>query len=49
VESNYSSNIIMTDDLIKGEKRLLQVDESLLVPSGVSLRFLITASDVLHA
>jgi len=45
----FDSNIILTDELDFGTKRLLEVDKRLVVPLNMTLRFLITSSDVLHA
>jgi cytochrome c oxidase subunit 2 len=36
-------------NLMPGDFRLLEVDNPLVVPVNVSLRFLITSVDVLHA
>jgi len=37
------------DSLEEGTKRLLEVDRRLVVPINVTIRFLITAGDVLHS
>jgi cytochrome c oxidase subunit 2 len=37
------------DNLEFGTKRLLEVDNRLVLPINVTLRFLITAGDVLHS
>jgi len=37
------------DNLELGTKRLLEVDNRLVLPINVTLRFLITAGDVLHS
>ncbi|MEQ8710227.1 MAG: cytochrome c oxidase subunit II [Rhodospirillales bacterium] len=37
------------DELQPGEPRLLAVDNNLVVPSGTSIRVLVTAADVLHS
>jgi heme/copper-type cytochrome/quinol oxidase subunit 2 len=41
--------IINEADLLKGQKRLLETDKSLVLPYNIVLRLLITSSDVLHA
>jgi len=41
--------MIITDSLVLGQKRLLEVDNPLVVPCNIGLRFLITSADVLHA
>jgi len=46
---SYESVMIAEDDLKEGTHRLLEVDNRLLVPVGVPIRFLITATDVLHS
>ena len=38
-----------SQDLSKGYFRLLDTDEHLILPSNTPIRFLITASDVLHS
>jgi len=49
VSYKFDSNIILTDDLTFGTKRLLEVDNRLILPVNTNIRFLITASDVLHS
>ena len=46
---NFDSVIINENDLVKGGKRLLETDTSLVLPYNVVIRFLISSSDVLHA
>jgi heme/copper-type cytochrome/quinol oxidase subunit 2 len=41
--------MVAEDDLKQGTHRLLEVDNRLLIPVGVPVRFLITATDVLHS
>jgi cytochrome c oxidase subunit 2 len=48
-EYSYDSVIINEADLLKGQKRLLETDKSLVLPYNIVLRLLITSSDVLHA
>lgn len=38
----------LVDDLSLGEFRLLEVDNRLVVPFGVNLRFVVTSGDVIH-
>jgi hypothetical protein len=41
--------MVITDSLQLGQHRLLEVDNPLVVPCNVGIRFLITSADVLHA
>jgi heme/copper-type cytochrome/quinol oxidase subunit 2 len=43
------SIMLQEQDLPFGSKRLLEVTERLIVPSNVSIRFLVTSSDVIHS
>jgi cytochrome c oxidase subunit 2 len=45
----FDSNMIQDKDLKPGQLRLLEVDNRLIVPQGAVVKFLITASDVLHS
>jgi cytochrome c oxidase subunit 2 len=45
----FDSNIIADSDLKPGQKRLLDVDNRLLVPIGANVRVLIAGSDVMHS
>jgi heme/copper-type cytochrome/quinol oxidase subunit 2 len=45
----FDSCMVITDSLNLGEQRLLEVDNPLVVPCSIGLRFLITSADVLHA
>jgi cytochrome c oxidase subunit 2 len=38
-----------TEDLDVGEFRLLEVDNKLVIPEQVVVRFLVTSTDVLHS
>jgi heme/copper-type cytochrome/quinol oxidase subunit 2 len=38
-----------TEDLDLGEFRLLEVDNKLVIPEQVVVRFLVTSTDVLHS
>jgi cytochrome c oxidase subunit 2 len=49
VSYKFDSNIILTDNLDFGSKRLLEVDKRLILPINVTIRFLVTAGDVLHS
>jgi heme/copper-type cytochrome/quinol oxidase subunit 2 len=49
LDYSYDSIIINELDLIKGSKRLLETDTTLVLPYNVVIRFLITSADVLHA
>jgi len=41
--------MVADDDLIEGTHRLLEVNNKLILPIGVPVRFLITSVDVLHS
>lgn len=41
--------MIPTDDLQKGEFRLLDVDHRIVLPTNEVIRVLVTAADVLHS
>lgn len=45
----FDSNMIQTKDLKLGQIRLLEVDNRIVVPEGAVIKFLITASDVIHS
>jgi cytochrome c oxidase subunit II len=45
----FDSNIIPTAQLKPGQKRLLDVDNRLVVPVGTNVRVLIAGSDVMHS
>jgi len=45
----FDSYMVSEDDLTKGQLRLLEVDNSLVLPVRTHVRLLVTASDVLHA
>jgi len=48
-EVSYDSILVSDQDLPFGSKRLLTVDKPLFVPMDISIRFLISSADVLHA
>jgi cytochrome c oxidase subunit 2 len=37
------------DELIRGSHRLLEVDNRLVLPLGVPIRFVVTSLDVIHS
>lgn len=45
----FDSYIVSTDDLEKGQFRLLEVDNRIVVPMGVEVRFLVRSADVIHS
>ena len=45
----FDSYMIQDADLKPGQLRLLEVDNRIVVPEGATIKFLITASDVLHS
>jgi cytochrome c oxidase subunit 2 len=45
----FDSNLIQDKDLKPGQIRLLEVDNRIVVPQGSVIKFLVTASDVLHS
>ena len=45
----FDSNIIPEDQLKSGQKRLLDVDNPLVVPADTTIRVLITGTDVIHS
>lgn len=45
----FNSVIVDTDNLDLGFKRLLEVDNRLVLPTNVTTRFLVSSSDVLHS
>jgi cytochrome c oxidase subunit 2 len=49
ISYNFDSVLVQEADLKSGEKRLLTVDNNLIIPTAANIRFLITSSDVLHA
>jgi len=42
-------NLVAENDLINGDKRLLQTDNALHLPTSTHIRFVITSSDVIHS
>nr|AJF93979.1 cytochrome c oxidase subunit 2 [Rossellidae sp. DVL-2014] len=45
----FTSYMIPTEELTKGNNRVLEVDNRLIVPINTNIRILITAADVLHS
>jgi len=45
----FDSYMIASDDLKKGQLRLLEVDNKVVLPSKTHVRVLVTAADVLHS
>jgi heme/copper-type cytochrome/quinol oxidase subunit 2 len=45
----FNSVIVDTEGLDFGTKRLLEVDNRLVLPTNATIRFLVSASDVLHS
>ena len=48
-EIDFVSKMILGDDLKSGDFRLREVDNRLVLPLNVNLRFICTASDVIHS
>lgn len=45
----FDSYLILEEDLAFGTKRLLEVNNRIVVPTNIVLRFLITSGDVIHS
>ncbi|HEV7367491.1 cytochrome c oxidase subunit II [Arenibaculum sp.] len=45
----FSSYMIPEEDLGPGQRRLLEVDERVVLPVGTNIRVLVTAGDVIHS
>ena len=45
----FDSVLIQEEDLMLGDKRLLSVNNPLIIPTAATIKFVITSSDVLHA
>jgi heme/copper-type cytochrome/quinol oxidase subunit 2 len=41
--------MVLEEDLQKGQLRLLEVDERILLPEQISIRLLVGARDVIHS
>ena len=48
-EVAFDSYIIAEEDLKDNQKRMLDVDNPLVVPEGTRIKFLVTGSDVMHS
>jgi len=46
---HFDSNMIDSNDLPEGSKRLLTVSKNVVLPIGVPIKVLITSTDVLHS
>nr|WVH37065.1 cytochrome c oxidase subunit 2 [Meteora sporadica]WVH37087.1 cytochrome c oxidase subunit 2 [Meteora sporadica] len=46
---NYDSYMVKTPDLEPGEFRLLEVDNSVIVPTHTHIRVVVTSTDVIHS
>ncbi len=46
---SFDSYIIAEEDLKPGQKRMLEVDNPIVVPEGTRIKFLITGNDVMHS
>jgi cytochrome c oxidase subunit 2 len=47
--THYDSYMKSTEDLEKGQFRLLEVDKNVVLPIDLNIKFLVTAADVLHS
>ena len=45
----FDSYMIETEDLLDGQKRLLDVDNPMIVPEGTRIKLLVVGNDVLHS
>ena len=45
----FDSYMVQDEDLKPGQLRLLEVDNRIVVPQGTTIRFLVTAADVIHS
>nr|YP_011017633.1 cytochrome c oxidase subunit 2 [Campylaephora kondoi]YP_011017640.1 cytochrome c oxidase subunit 2 [Campylaephora kondoi]WQF69456.1 cytochrome c oxidase subunit 2 [Campylaephora kondoi]WQF69463.1 cytochrome c oxidase subunit 2 [Campylaephora kondoi] len=46
---NYESYMVPEEDLILGQFRLLEVDNSMVIPTNTHVRIIVSAADVLHS
>jgi cytochrome c oxidase subunit 2 len=46
---SFESSIVLEEDLKKGQMRLLETDNRVVLPVGKNIRILVTAADVIHA
>ena len=46
---SFDSYIVAEEDLKPGQKRMLEVDNPIVVPEGTRIKFLITGNDVMHS
>ena len=47
--NTFDSYMIQTDELDKGQLRLLEVDNRILVPIDTTIRIIVTSADVIHS
>jgi len=48
-ETSFDSYMKTTEDLEKGDFRLLEVDNRVIIPSNTPIKFLVTSQDVIHS
>jgi len=48
-ENTIDSYLILEDDLLIGDLRLLTVDNPLFLPEAAQIRLIVTSTDVLHS
>ena len=48
-EIAFDSYMVADEDLVEGQKRLLDVDNPLIVPEGTRIKLLVEANDVMHS
>jgi len=46
---NFDSYMVNSDELLKGQLRLLEVDNSLILPSRTHIELIVSSEDVLHS
>ena len=46
---SFDSNMVPNEDVKPGQKRLLEVDNRMIVPTGTNVRVLVTGTDVMHS
>lgn len=49
ISYSFNSNIVLENDLNFGSKRLLEVDNRLVLPTNITIRLLVGSTDVLHS
>jgi cytochrome c oxidase subunit 2 len=48
-DNSFDSYMLATDELEKGQLRLLEVDNRLLIPIDTTVRVIVTSADVIHS